>query len=524
MLIVTFIFYTNDAKTMNKQIITTLFLLLLSYGFGFAQYVERAVLFNQTLSGGTARTQAIGAQASLGGDIGLVPFNPAGLGFFNQSELTVSPSLQVSSAKADYLGQTTQDARARGGIDNFGVVFNLNRNKEVPSPWRSSFAVSYSKANSYYRDYTYDGANTNSDLIDHIVNEANLDRDANLEPSSLTILAFDNYLIENFFDTAPSGDTIVFDGRNQDLGVPGNDYPVRQVDSYTVSGSQSRWNFAYGGNFKDQVYLGVSINIMGVDNVVSREYQEEPTGSAILNRYTLTERRRTQGTGINATLGAIYRPITPVTVGLSYTTPTIYSLSEVYRIGIRSSWNNYTFPPTGDVLNEVDPLPFEGDPFNFTLRTPQRVRGGLSYFFEKYGFISASAEWLNYEGNRFTADRNELGVDNETVGNILGNVINFNVGGEFRYQTFRVRGGYGLLGNPYTNGENGGSSRISGGVGLRFSNYFVDLTVVNTQFAGQASPYIFSESAYVTDGELATPVAKIENSITNVVFTLGFNF
>ena len=454
----------------------------------------------------------------------MVPFNPAGLGFFNKSEFTISPSLRVSGARANYLGQTTEDARAKGGIENLGIVFNLGRNRDVPSKWSSSLSVSYSKANSYYRDYTYEGVNINSDLIDHVVNEANLDREDNFDPSSLTILAFDNYLIENFIEPRPGGDTLVFDGRNQDIGVPGIDYPVRQLDSYSVSGSQSKWNFAYGGNFKDKVYLGVGVDIMGIDNVTTREYQEEPTESNALNQYTLTERRETQGSGINATLGAIYRPTTPITIGLSYTTPTIYSLSEVYRIGMRSSWNNYTFPPTGDVLNEVEPLPFENNPFDFTLRTPQRVRGGISYFFEKYGFVSASAEWLNYEGNRFTADRNELGVDNEIVGNVLGNVINLNVGGEFRYQAFRVRGGYGLLGDPYTNGKDGGSSRISGGIGLRFSNYFVDLAVVNTRFDEQVSPYVFSNSEYVTDAELATPTAQIDNSVTNLVFSLGFNF
>ena len=509
---------------MNRLIISTLFLISVTYGTGVAQYVERAVLYNQTSFGGTARTQAIGPQVSLGGDVGLVPFNPAGLGFFNQSEFTISPALRVSSAQADYLGQTTDDSDARGGIDNLGLVFNFGGNSETPSAWRSSLSINYSKSNSFYRAYTYDGLNTNSDLLDHVVNEANLDRDAGLEGSSLSVLAFDNYLIENFFQPTPGGDTIVFDGRNQDLGVPAQDYPVRQIDSYTLSGTQSKWNFAYGGNFNDKVYLGVGVDILGINNVTIREYQEQPTASTILDQYTLTERRETQGTGINATLGAIYRPINPVTVGLSYTTPTIYSMSEVYRIGMRSSWNNYTFPPTNEVLNEVDPLPFENDRFDFTLRTPQKVRGGLSYFFEKYGFLSASVEWLDYTGNRFTADQNALGIDNDLVSNTLQSVVNLNVGGEFRYEALRVRGGYGMLGNPYTTGDEGKSTRISGGVGLRFANYFVDLGIVNTRFTELSSPYIFAASDYVSENDLNTPTATIDNSITNIVFTLGFNF
>lgn len=507
-----------------RLFISTCALFWFSISASTAQYVEQATLFSQYNLGGTARVQALGGpKASLGGDLGSIVVNPAGLGFYNRSELSISPSMQISNANAQYLGQNTSDTRITGGVNNFGIVFHF-KNDEItnPSKWHSNFSINYTKTNNFFRRYTYDGLNTNSDLIDYAVNESNRNREAGVADSELTTLTYEAYLIEELFVVELNGDTVFFDGRNTDLFVPDANNPVRQLNTNTISGSQSLWNLAYGGNYDDRLYFGVAVGIAGLNYINNREYEEQPT-SDLLRSYTLSERREINGIGINATLGIIYRPIDAMTVGVSYSTPTAYALEERFSRGFRASWNNYRFVDNGDLINDLVLQPFESEsPFEYALRTPQRLNGSASYFFGKNGFLSANVEWVNYSSNQLNAEQNQLGSDNNLIPSTLGSAFNFNVGGEWRYNILRVRGGYARSGNPYTIGNLDASrSNFSGGVGLRFPQYYLDLAVVNTRFSQTDSPYVFPSEA---DDAFITPVADISSSITNIVFTLGFNF
>ena len=59
--------------------------------FGF---YNEALRFSQRSFGGTARIIGLGgAQVSLGGDISSALSNPAGLGFYNKSEVVFSPAI-----------------------------------------------------------------------------------------------------------------------------------------------------------------------------------------------------------------------------------------------------------------------------------------------------------------------------------------------------------------------------------------------------------------------------------------------
>ena len=94
-------------------------------------YYEDALRFGRSdySLGSTARMQAIGgAQISLGGDISSAVSNPAGLGFFNKSVFTVSPSLNFATSNTDYFidadGQGLQGAQ-ENFYNNFKTSFGL---------------------------------------------------------------------------------------------------------------------------------------------------------------------------------------------------------------------------------------------------------------------------------------------------------------------------------------------------------------------------------------------------------------
>ena len=66
-----------------------------------AQTFEDAVQFSRTLNWGTARSAGMaGAFGDLGGDLSNLSSNPAGIGVFRKSEVSIKPSLTFAHTKA----------------------------------------------------------------------------------------------------------------------------------------------------------------------------------------------------------------------------------------------------------------------------------------------------------------------------------------------------------------------------------------------------------------------------------------
>ena len=88
-------------------------LLILAISFMFqgviAQNVDDALRYSQIFYGGTARFMSMGgAFTALGGDISSLSQNPAGLGVFRSSELTITPQLFNIKTTAGFNGTSTR--------------------------------------------------------------------------------------------------------------------------------------------------------------------------------------------------------------------------------------------------------------------------------------------------------------------------------------------------------------------------------------------------------------------------------
>ena len=502
---------------MNRKPIYTAFLFIF-LGFGaHAQYADNALRFSQTFIGGSARMLGLGgAQTSLGGDVSAVSGNPAGLGFYNRSEFSISPSLRFANASSTYLGNTTDIDNSHFGIGNLGLVFNNMKDDIVPGKWRGgSFGVSLNRGNNFNSKALYAGENGIDALVDFVIEESQASFDAGFNESALTSTFFGGYLID-YYPVIEQGDTVDF-LYGSELSQPIPDDPVGQTEQIIRKGGQTQWSFAYGGNFEDKLYLGGAIAISSLNYTETRIFTER---SSIIDQdkltdYTYTEDRITNGTGINASLGVIYRPINILTLGLSYTTPTLYSINERLRNNIVANWNNFTYP-NKDVLNVVtaqSPL----NEFDYRLRTPQRVNGGATFFFGKSGFITADVEWVDYGANELRNDRSEFTFDNQIIDEAFASAVNIRVGGEFRYDVARVRAGFARYGNPYTSiNEDGAVNYITGGAGLRFKSFYTDLSLVYSTSQERISPYVFADGS--------GPVADVDKKSTDISLTVGFTF
>lgn len=493
---------------------------------------ETALLFSRVKPGGSARIQGMGGvQTSLGGDYSSAFSNPAGLGMFNKSEASITLGYLNANNTSDYLGNKQSENVSGISIPGFGMVFQTD--KDGRSGFLSgAFGVSYNRLNSFNQKFSYSGRNDKNSIIDYFIQDANGVFPDDLKPggsyfNSPTGLAYNNYLIEDSTFLNPDASPLDY---LSVLGVyPNNPSDIREVtqsETVTFEGTQNQWSFSYGANLSDKFFLGAGVGLATLRFTSTKTYREsdyffvlDPTFKPMDNM-VLEEQLRITGSGINANLGFIFRPIDMVQVGLSYITPTKYLLTDSYTAAMDTKWNNFDYfgdgKPINNVSEQTDELITDYD-----LKTPGRLNLGATAFFEKSGFISADVEFVNYGGAKYSSTTSGVSFDsdNERIKELYSNVVNYRIGGEYRLKTMRFRAGYSFMSEPFKSQQNGVSrniSSITGGLGYRTQKFFIDFALIYTQSDNSYRPYRVNS--------VDSPLVLLNNKTTQGIVTIGFPF
>lgn len=492
------------------------FLSIAQVADGSIGYYNDAFLFGQSnyTYGSTARMQALGGtQISLGADMSSAGSNPAGLGMLNRSVFSFTPSLNTHNTKATYLGGTLGTYRNNFNFANLGAAFNTNKGDYTSEKFKGgTFAITLGRTNDFNDEITYTGRNDNNSIIDSFIEEAGTTPVDNL--GGFTYSAYENYLIDPIYD---DNDNLVGYG-SLVLGFP------QQSETITRSGGQYDLNFAWGGNYDDKVYFGASLGFVTLNYYSKRVYTEEqyiyddngtPTVDDWIDYTTITDELTINGSGVNGALGVIVRPINTLTLGVTYKTPTFYSMDEESEFTHNTLWNIVELD-NGDILSYRD---FTSDLYvgRYNLRTPAKLTAGGSFFLGKLGFVSAEFDMLDYSKSQLKSSEFSVIADNQSIQGVYGSTFNYRGGAEFRLDNFRFRAGYAYFGDPYT-GDNGidrSSRNITGGAGFRTQDFFIDLAIINSKSQELYSPYYISENQ---------PTAEFDKSTVTVSATVGFNF
>ena len=498
----------------------------------FAQSTaETALLFGRVKPAGSARIQAMGgAQTSLGGDYSSGLSNPAGLGMFNRSEFTITPGLNVTKTSSDYLNNSSSDSKSNVNLPGLSLVFHSAKDKN--GLLAGSFAISFSRVNTFTNDFNYSGRNSKNSIIDYFLYDA-----TGLSPSSLkpggdyfnnpTGLAYNNYLIEDstFFDPGASDRDYA-----SVLGTfPNNPNDIRtvlQAEDVKTSGKQNQMSLSYGANFIDKIFIGAGVGISTLRYETSKTYREsnfhfdlDPDFNP-LSTMELNENLKISGSGINATLGIIARPIEMLQLGLSFNTPTLYQLTDTYSASMNTQWNNFQYdstnPPLNSVSEETDVVISE-----YTLKTPGRLNLGATVFINESGFISGDVEFVKYSGAKYSAQTSGISYteDNADIKNLYQSTVNYRLGGEYRYKKFRARAGGSFMPDPFKaeqNGINQNITGVTGGLGYRGEHFYIDLAVIFSQGQTSYRPYSIPSAE--------SPLVINNNKMTTALVTLGFPF
>src|SRR5690606_21892056 len=152
----------------------------------------------------------------------------------------------------------------------------------------------------------------------------------------------------------------------------------------------------------------------------------------------------TTGSGFSFQLGAIAKINDALRAGLSYNSPTWYTISEEttqYLGTIRSS----------NLSQIIDPYVVNVYP-DYKLQTPGKVTGSLAYIFGDQGLISFDYSLKNYGNTKFkpTSDT-YFSTQNDIINSNLKNASTYRIGGEYRIKQLSLRAGYRLEESPYEN-------------------------------------------------------------------------
>lgn len=477
----------------------------------FAQYSQDAVRFSTFQNGSTSRIKAIGnAGTAIGGDLSSVSGNPAGLGFFTHSEFSITPEYNGSKVNSSYFGQANSTSKNNGNLSNASIVFyqqlNTPKGRDKSKGWLSiNYGAGYSRTNNFYENIVYGGKNTANSISDYYAGTAN-----NFPDDALAQWAYDDKLIDNFGTT-----------QNPDFASTVST-PVNQTGIISRIGGQSEFNFAFGANYSNKLYLGLGVAVTDIRYDYYRQFIEDGTASIAANGSTTgtptpfnsnySQNQSTRGSGANVKLGVIYKPVEALRLGFTFTSPTFYSINDVYNEGLATSINGKGNQPNGS-----------GDyALNYNMRTPLKLAGGAAVFIGKYGFISGDVEYIDYSTTHLSSNDSYIAdQDNAAIKANYKSAINIHAGAEARITSmFYLRGGYSQQGSPFKNNTNSTDvtsdiKTVTGGIGIRFGQYYVDATYAHVTGSESFSPYLINNG---------NPTANFKKTNNNGFLTLGYRF
>ncbi len=500
-----------------RSSILVFFFCLFSLPAAFAQsgYFEDAYRFSHVMPSGSARIMGIGGtQWSLGGDVSNIAGNPAGLGFFRTSEASATLGYTDWAADTRYLGQNRSYNTSNFSLPNISFVIASPKGDFERGAFKGgSFGVSVQRIANFNTEFGYfsDQAG-NSSIIDFYLQDAFGLSENQVVNMGLTGLAYQTYQINPVLDS--NGNPIT----GQYTSVNGLIAPF-QDENITQEGSSSQFSLSYGANFNHKLFLGGSVGIRTLNFTSRKIYNEEFLEGPLINT-NLQENLFINGTGVNINLGVIYKPVDYVNLGLTFQSPTWYSLNEEYDASMVAFYDNFYYEPEDITLGRVEDFT---DLFlsSYRLNTPLKLGGGASVFLGKNGFISADVDWVDYSAARLNSRDFDEGPDNLAIQSLYTSTVNFRFGGEYRLSNFRLRAGYGYYGDPIAGSDfDRSTQQLTGGLGVKLNNFTIDFALVNQRFNTLYSSYQVLDN----QGNNFGPTTEVKNNLLNGMLTLGLSF
>ncbi|MDE6561383.1 MAG: hypothetical protein K2K75_08395 [Muribaculaceae bacterium] len=546
--------------------------------------------FSQPDMKGTARYMSMGgAFGALGGDLSSISTNPAGIGVYRRNELGITMDLDIQNATSESQGSKNTQSQTKFLINNIGGVASWNlANSVMPNinvgftynrmasfnqhysgviPTLSNSLTNYIAGISNNEGVTVGDVTTRFDTDGYVSFDPYNPNDGGYAAPWLSILGYDSYFI------TPTGD----DDQPNWIGQWGATTSGTGAFDVTTTGGANEYNIAVGGNIANKVFWGIDFGIVDLSYSMTAKWGENLQNAVVDNpegtensssMWTMSNSYNASGTGYNIKVGLIYRPIQELRLGLSFASPTWYSINESYMAS-----TNFNYSANIPDIQQNRAITNDGqwglNSYNF--RTPWRLTASAAGVIGRNLIVSADFEWQKYDKMRFyNGNGYEFGygggfddwdwdypyyapaqkasplvnsdpwyATNADIEEYYKSTTTIRVGAEYRVTPrFSVRAGFANVSTPvrseakdgsmmiYTSGTmpnykmDNSTNYITCGVGYNFDHFYIDAAYVNKH---QSSEY----HAYTPDPanpQIPSPTSKLSFSNNQIILSAGVRF
>ena len=514
---------------------------------------ENAKLVGEDLNG-TARYVGMGgAMEALGADISTIGTNPAGLGLFRHSNLSVSGGLLMQSngkefangnktnASFDQIGGVYSTRTGAKSFLNFGFNYHKGKNFDYILNAANSLNGSSQNKQSFIKGLLGDEGKGGFFVDRDPKTKTNVGySDLNKKSNAYTFSQMDYLYYNTLIPTNNPVKPYDYDG--------GNDYTFNRAHN----GYIGNYDFSVSGNLNDRVYLGVTFGIKDVHYNAYSEYSENLVSGA---RASVADNRSITGSGFDVTAGVIVRPIesSPFRIGAYVKTPTWYDLTTSNTTSLIDYRNYGAANNSKYVNNSYDFKIWTPWKFGFSLghTIGSSLALGATYEYEDYSRINTRINdggYIDYwTGSYYDSSIADTQMNNHTR-EVLKAVSTLKLGVEYKPTTnLALRAGYNYVSPMYvSNGQKDpgisslgtsyasatdytdwkATNRFTLGVGYQIDKFNIDLAYQYSSQSGDFYPFSNIKNINInstTYNNIATGT-KVKNDKSQLLLTLGYRF
>ena len=519
---------------------------------------ENAKLAGEDLNG-TARYVGMGgAMEALGADISTIGSNPAGIGLFRHSNVSLSAGLLMQSdgkefsngkktnLSFDQIGGVYTTRTGQKSFLNFGFNYHKSKNFDYILNAAGSLNGSSQNKQSYIKGILGD-ENSGGFFVRKDNNGKNVgyvDATPPL-PSTPPKVAYTWSQIDDLYWNSL---------------IPGSTgtYNYEKATGYTLdrahTGYIGNYDFAVSGNLNDRVYLGLTFGMKDVNYKGYSEYRENLNNAGgVLVR----DERKVTGSGFDITAGEIVRPVaeSPFRIGAYVKSPTWYDLTTSNTTGLvyaQGTKNKESY-----ISNSYDFKMWTPWKFGFSLghTIGNNIALGATYEYENYANINSRVNnggYYDYYYDQYyessIPDKNmnahtkevlkgvstlKLGVEYKPVSNVALRMGYNYVGAKYASDRQKDPGlaSFGTAYSSTTDYTNWGEiNRFTLGVGYQVKKFNIDLAYQYSAQKGSFAPFsnvrditYTSGTTKITESNIASNT-DVKNNRSQLLLTLGYRF
>lgn len=356
-----------------------------------------ALLASSSELNGTARFMAVGgALGALGGDATTIFYNPAGIGIYRSSELTISGNVHWDNTTMSngYSSHPTYSTKTNVDLQNVAYVgtWVFEENKNLLN---FNLGIAYNQSKKFARMGHYNGHQPHSytqwvaamtdDIPVNSLSNSDVQWYDNTNPAYndesipwSSIIGFDSYLTDLKYKHKDNVYTSLYDwsGRGS----------VGQYMRFEEYGSANDFALSFAGNFNNLIYWGMTFECDYATYGKNTTLQESFADGSV---YTLHNTYGFESVGFTYKIGLIVKPTSWLRIGGAFHTPTVYAIDDFSS----SNCDFDVYDISGNRQRGFTQTPSSVGTTHLT--GPLKAIGSLGFVLGRFGFIGIDYEYEN---------------------------------------------------------------------------------------------------------------------------------